>query len=125
MSESLGALGSLFPSLGNYSSQLDVLGSNNNSLGGNTNNTSQFAWNIPTAKLGVDALSSLAGIYVGLEQLGLAKDSFKFNRDFANKNLANQTKTYNTNYKDQLLARANQQNQSIASANSIYEQNKL
>jgi hypothetical protein len=49
---------------------------------------------------GAQALSGLAGIYTGLGQLDLAKDSFNFQRDSYNTNLSNQTKLTN----DQLIA---------------------
>lgn len=52
---------------------------------------------------GLEGLSSimggvgdLAGAYAAIKGLGIAKDQLKFSKEFANKNLANQTQSYNT-----------------------------
>lgn len=44
---------------------------------------------------GIGALSNLANIYTGFKGLGLAEDSFNFNRDLTNTNLANQANLTN------------------------------
>lgn len=46
--------------------------------------------------MGLQGLSSLGNMYVGMKGLGLAKDQFDFNKQMANTNLANSVKSYNT-----------------------------
>jgi hypothetical protein len=48
----------------------------------------------------VSGLSDAMNAYVGLEQLDLAKDQFEFNKQLANRNLANQGLSYNTALED-------------------------
>lgn len=70
-------------------------------------------------------LKTLGGLYMGIRQLGLANKQFKLSRDFANANLTNQTKAYNTNLADREASRASftgmspQQAQAYVSSNSL------
>ena len=51
------------------------------------------------------ALSSGVQAYVGLQQLGLAKDALKFEKKAYKTNLANQVDSYNTQMKDRVTGR--------------------
>lgn len=51
---------------------------------------------------GLNALSGVAGAYTGLQQFGLAKDAFAYNKDLTNTNLANQATTTNSAQFDRL-----------------------
>lgn len=56
----------------------------------------------------MSAFNTLAGgvnAYTGLKQLGLAEDTFNFNRDAFNANFANQAQTINTQLEDRQRAR--------------------
>lgn len=65
-----------------------------------------FGLNLDTAKLGFGSLQALAGLWGGLQTQKLARESFDFSKQFAEKNLANQTKSYNDKVTDRLNARA-------------------
>lgn len=54
---------------------------------------------------GIQAISQGIGAYTGLRQLSLAKDSFNFNKDVTETNLANQAKLTNSQLEDRQRAR--------------------
>lgn len=54
---------------------------------------------------GIQAISQGIGAYTGLRQLSLAKDSFNFNKDVTETNLANQAKLTNAQLEDRQRAR--------------------
>lgn len=68
-------------------------------------NGSGFGWNMPTVNAGIQGFGQLSNVYLGLKQLGLAKESFKFQKQAYNKNLANQTSSYNTQMRDRVTGR--------------------
>lgn len=51
-------------------------------------------------------IGSLGQLYMGGQQLGLARDTFNQTRDAYNQNMANQTKTYNTALEDRIRGRS-------------------
>lgn len=69
----------------------------------------KFGYNLDTAKFGIDALSALGGLYAGLQGVKQAKAQFNFQKDYANTNMANQIKSYNTALGDRITSRAAQQ----------------
>lgn len=71
--------------------------------------TGKFGYNLDTAKFGIDALSALGGLYAGLQGVKQAKAQFNFQKDYANTNMANQIKSYNTALGDRITSRAAQQ----------------
>ena len=77
----------------------DIMGAGKNPNG------SGFGMNMPTFAAGAYGLGQLGQLYLGLQQLGLAKDSFNFQKQAYNKNLANQTASYNTQMKDRISGR--------------------
>jgi len=70
-------------------------------------------------------IQSLGGLYMGLKQLSLANKQFAFQKDFANTNLANQIKSYNTTLADRSRSRASIEGQSQEQAQSYIDQNKM
>ena len=78
-----------------------VLGPNNP----NNNNTG-FGWNLGTAKIGVDAIAAIGGLYSALQSNKLAKKQFDFTKEITNTNLNNQIKTLNTSMEGRARARA-------------------
>lgn len=77
-------------------------------IGGKDNNAgfgTDFGWNLGTAKVGVDALAAVGGLYNAYQSNKLAKEQFAFAKEVTNTNLNNQIKTYNTTLEDRALAR--------------------
>ena len=72
----------------------------------NANQIETFGWNMPTAKLGVNAFTSLGSLWAAFKGLNQAKKEFEFNKRITEKNLANSTKSYNTALEDKARARA-------------------
>jgi len=62
--------------------------------------------NAPLFGAGLNALSQGVGIYAGLKNLSLAKKSFNLQREAYQTNLANQTKSYNTQIGDRIAGRS-------------------
>jgi hypothetical protein len=58
-------------------------------------------WGMPV----ISAAQGLMSGYLGMKNYGLAKDQFKFSKEMANKNLANQTKEFNGQLEDRQRAR--------------------
>lgn len=70
--------------------------------GSSTNSLNSFMENYGgLMKGGFDVFKALGSMYMANKQLGMARDQFNFTKDFANRNMANQTKTYNTNLEHQ------------------------
>ena len=55
---------------------------------------------------GIQGLGAIGGLMQNRKAVKLAKDQFKFAKEFANTNLNNQIKTYNTALEDKINARA-------------------
>ncbi|MNF31601.1 hypothetical protein D3C85_662420 [compost metagenome] len=81
--------------------------------------------NIGTGQLALGGLGSLAGIIGSNRQFGLAKDQLKFQKDFANTNLNNSIKSYNTTLEDRLNARGFAQGDSTAATQEQIARNRL
>lgn len=77
------------------------------------------------AKTAIGGVGTLANIWNAWQGMKMARKQFNFTRNFANANLANQTKTYNTNLADREGSRAvmegltPQQAQSYIASNSL------
>lgn len=69
----------------------------------------KFGMNMPTLQLGLQGLSSLAGIWAANKGLKQAKEQFEFQKGVTNTNLNNSIKSYNTALDDRINARAAQQ----------------
>ena len=92
----------------NYGSDLETLFPQADALkaAANANQIETFDWNMPTAKLGVNAFTSLGSLWAAFKGLNQAKREFEFNKRITEKNLANSTKSYNTALEDKARARA-------------------
>ena len=65
-----------------------------------------FGANMPLFSAGIQGLSQLGNIYLGIKQLGLAKDSFNLQKRAFETNLANSTSAYNTQMRDRIVGRS-------------------
>ena len=81
--------------------------------------------NIGTGQMAIKGLATLGNLYGSLQSSKLAKEQFKFSKDFANKNLANQTQSYNTALSDRLTSRGVAQGQSSAEVQAAIDKNRL
>ncbi len=96
-----GSMGSMFGSAGSGMPQArNPIGFNTNQNMGGSPNSSMFSqqgmfgdngWFMPA----VNTAMGFGNLYMGLKNYGLAKDSFKLNRDAMKTNLANQSKLVN------------------------------
>lgn len=75
--------------------------------------------------LGLQGLSTVAGLVMGLKQLSLANKQFNFQKQFATTNLANQVKSYNTALSDRLRSRAVMESGSTAGSDQAIAANSL
>lgn len=75
--------------------------------------------------LGIGGLKTLGSLWMGLKQLSLAKKQFQFQRDFANTNLANSMKTYNTALAGRARAQGYMEGNSQADVANYVQQNSL
>lgn len=87
--------------------------------------SSGFGLNAGTLGLGLQGLSSLSNLIQGNKALDLSRDQFNFQKSFANTNLNNSIKSYNTALEDRLNARAAVEGRSAASAAEQIERNRL
>lgn len=76
--------------------------------GGNTFNTFEAAQPnlIQNIGTGIQGLSSLYGIYSGIQGLSLARDQYNLQKDAYQTNLANSIASYNTTLADTISGRA-------------------
>jgi hypothetical protein len=66
---------------------------------------SGFGFNMGTAQLGLDGLKTIGNLYGAYQANKLANEQFDFSKKFAEKNLTNQTQSYNDRMADTLNAR--------------------
>ncbi len=85
----------------------------------------EFGMNIPTAQLGLTGLSTLGNLWGSFQSTKLAKDSFNFQKGMAEKNYANQIKSYNTALTDRATTRGFVQGDSTEAAQQYINDNKL
>lgn len=76
-------------------------------------------------QLGLSGLGTLGSLYTAFGGLNLAKDQFNFQKQFAEKNLTNQTKSYNTALSDKANARYFTEGKPQSEADSYIAANKL
>lgn len=100
---------------GNMSAIGSALGSDAGGNGGFMNSLKSFFGNsdgnmqgmgMNYLGAGLQGLGAIGGLMQNRKAMKLAKDQFKFAKDFANTNLNNQIKTYNTALEDKINARA-------------------
>ena len=86
---------------------------------------SGFGFNQGTIGLGLQGLSSIGGLWNAFQAQKLAKDQFKFTKEFANTNLNNSIKSYNTQLEDRGRSRAVVEGQTIDQAQDYLDRNRL
>lgn len=74
---------------------------------------------------GMQGIGALGSYMQNKKAMNLAKDQFKFAKDFANTNLNNQIRSYNTALEDRARTRAIMENRDEASARAYYDKHKL
>lgn len=118
-----------FGSLGSGTYQLPT-GNNsitNSVLPGGTEATGGLWDSMKDIPLGsiISGIGTLGNLWGSSRALGLARDQFNFQKDFANTNLTNQIKSYNTALEDRARTRAAVEGQSQDSAQSYIDRNRL
>lgn len=81
--------------------------------------------NLPTLQLGVGALQTGAGLYTGLQALGLANKQYKLSREMANANLNNSISSYNTSLEDRVRSRYGVEGKSQDDASGYIDSHKM
>lgn len=84
-----------------------------------------LGWNVGTAQLALGGLQTIGNLWQAWEANKLAKETFKFQKDFANTNLTNQIQSYNTALEDRSFARAHTEGRSTADAQAYIDQHSL
>lgn len=98
---------------------------NKSNTGGFFGDGTELGMNLPTAQLAFGAAQSLSNMWNAYQANKLAKKQFNFTRDFANVNLENQTKQYNTTLADIARTRGQIEGQSQTQQDAYYNSNKL
>lgn len=88
-------------------------------------NNTKFGWNANTLNFGMQGLMGLGNLWGAWQSNKLAKDQLNFTKDFANRNLANQTKAYNTALEDRARSRAAVEGQTSAQQQAYIDRNRL
>lgn len=84
-----------------------------------------LGWNFDTAKLALGGLQTIGSLWQAWEANKLARETFKFQKDFARTNLANSIQSYNTTLEDRGRSRAFTEGQSAAEAQAYLDKNRL
>lgn len=77
------------------------------------------------AQFALGAVQTLGSLWNSFQQNKLAKESFNFQKDAYNENLANQEQSYNTALEDRINARYVTEGKSQAEADAYIEANRL
>ena len=85
----------------------------------------EFGMNIPTAQLGLTGLSTLGNLWGSFQSNKLARDSFNFQKGMAEKNYANQLKSYNTALTDRATTRGFVQGDTAEQTQAYIDKNRL
>lgn len=102
--------------------------SGDNTGAGNLNGwfgNSGVGLNIPTFQLGAQALGSLGNIFNAFQANKMAKKSFDFTKKYAETNLANSIKSYNTSLTDRARSRGVAEGQSQSEIDNYVSTNRL
>lgn len=104
---------------------LPVTGSPNAANTGMGYQPLEFGMNLPTVQLGLQGLGTLGSLWGSFQSNKLARDSFNFQKDFAQKNLANSIKSYNTALIDRATSRGFVQGDSQEKTQQYINDNKM
>ena len=85
----------------------------------------EFGMNIPSFQLGMQGLGTLGNLWGSFQSQKLAKDAFNFQKGMAEKNYANQIKSYNTALTDRATSRGFVQGDSTETTQQYINDNKL
>lgn len=85
----------------------------------------KLGWNAPTLGMGMQGLGALGNLWGAWQSSRLARDQLDFTKKFANINLNNQIKSYNTALEDRSRSRAAAEGQSAAEAQAYVDRNRL
>jgi len=85
----------------------------------------EFGMNLPSFQLGLQGLGTLGNLWGTFQSNKLARDSFNFQKGFAERNLANQIKSYNTALTDRATSRGFVQGDSKDKTQQYINDNKL
>ena len=88
-------------------------------------NPLELGMNIPTFQLGLTGLGALGNLWGTFQSNKLARDSFNFQKGMAEKNYANQIKSYNTALTDRATTRGFVQGDSTEKTQQYINDNKL
>ena len=88
-------------------------------------NPLEIGYNIPTLQLGMQGLGTLGNLWGSFQSQKLARDSFDFQKGMAEKNYANQIKSYNTALTDRSTSRGFVQGDSADTTQQYINNNKL
>lgn len=77
------------------------------------------------ANAAIGGLQTLGNLYMAFQANKLAKKQFRFQRDFANANLANSIKSYNTALEDRIRSRSFTEGRPDGYADTVINKNRL
>ncbi len=80
--------------------------------------------NLATGQLALSAAGTIGNLLMANQQNKLAKKQFAFQKEFANTNLSNQIKSYNTALEDRARSRAVVEGQTDAQRDSYIDRNR-
>lgn len=101
-------------------------GQQSSGLGSNFfGNNSGLGFNSQTLQLALGGLSAIGNFWNSFQANKLAKDQFNFTKGITEKNLANQTKSYNTTLADRINSRASVTGASDAEVADYLAKNSL
>jgi hypothetical protein len=81
--------------------------------------------NMDTGRLIIGGLQTIGNLWQAWEANKLAKKQFSFQKEFAEKNMANQIKSYNTTLEDRTRSRTHSEGGTQAEAAAYIEKNRL
>lgn len=84
-----------------------------------------FNWNMDMMENILGGLQTAGGLYNAFQGNRLARDQFRFSKEFANTNLNNSMQTYNTQLEDRARSRAVVEGQSDAERDAYIAANRL
>jgi hypothetical protein len=124
-----GTLGAPMGDVGSFTSAAGIGGSQAVPLapgvGGGGGFAAGMGGPLGVAGIGIQGLSSLASLWMGLKAHKLAQKQFKFTKDVTNTNLANQIQSYNTALADRARSRGVMEGQSADQVQGYISANAL
>ena len=88
-------------------------------------NPLEIGYNIPTLQLGMQGLGTMGNLWGTYQSNKLAKDALNFQKGMAEKNYANQLKSYNTALTDRATTRGFVQGDTAEQTQAYIDKNRL